>query len=245
VSNQLLQGKTAVITGGGRGIGKVIALVYADHGAEVVVTSRTQAQVDSVAQEIQAKGGRCLPVTADISREDDVARLFEQCRQAFQKVDILVNNAGITLERPFMELSPTDFRNLFEVNVMGTVLCTRAVLPAMLERNSGRIINVASGAGLRGLAGNSAYSVSKAGVVGLTHSLADELQTTGIRVNVICPGPVNTEMLQQSGVKDYVLQAQSTILAPREIAGIALFLASEYSTGMSSQVLVGRLSNRW
>jgi NAD(P)-dependent dehydrogenase (short-subunit alcohol dehydrogenase family) len=245
VSNQLLQGKTAVITGGGRGIGKVIALVYADHGAEVVVTSRTQAQVDSVAQEIQAKGGRCLPVTADISQEDDVARLFEQCRQAFQKVDILVNNAGITLEHPFMELSPTDFRNLFEVNVMGTVLCTRAVLPTMLERNSGRIINVASGAGLRGLAGNSAYSVSKAGVVGLTHSLADELQTTGIRVNVICPGPVDTEMLQQSGVKDYVLQAQSTILAPREIAGIALFLASEYSTGMSSQVLVGRLSNRW
>jgi NAD(P)-dependent dehydrogenase (short-subunit alcohol dehydrogenase family) len=125
------------------------------------------------------------------------------------------------------------------------VYCTRAVLPEMRARREGTIINIGSAAGLRGLPGSSAYSASKAAVIALTQSLGDEVGPDGIRVNVICPGPIKTEMLDQSAVKDFVIQNPNDLLKPDAVAGAALFLASSLSDGMNSQVLVVRTKSRW
>ncbi len=243
--NISLVGKTALITGGGKGIGKSISKTFAKQGANVVITSRTEADVQETAREIDSAGGKCLPVEADVSNQADVNRLVEASRNAFGKVDILVNNAGISKESPFMELSLSDWDEMLNINLMGVVYCTRAVLPEMRARREGAIINIASAAGLRGLPGSSAYSASKAAVIALTQSLGDEVGPDNIRVNVICPGPIKTEMLDQSAVKDFVIQNPNDLLEPDAVAGAALFLASSLSGGMNSQVLVVRTKSRW
>jgi NAD(P)-dependent dehydrogenase (short-subunit alcohol dehydrogenase family) len=243
--NISLVGKTALITGGSKGIGKSIALTFAEQGANVIIASRSEADVQETAQEIYSAGGKCLPVEADVYNQADVNRLLEASRSAFGKVDILVNNAGVSKESPFMELSLSDWDQMLNINLMGVVYCTRAVLPEMRARREGTIINIGSAAGLRGLPGSSAYSASKAAVIALTQSLGDEVGPDGIRVNVICPGPIKTEMLDQSAVKDFVIQNPNDLLKPDAVAGAALFLASSLSDGMNSQVLVVRTKSRW
>jgi NAD(P)-dependent dehydrogenase (short-subunit alcohol dehydrogenase family) len=243
--NISLVGKTALITGGGKGIGKSIALTFAEQGANVVIASRTGANVQEAAREIDSAGGKCLPVEADVSNQADVNRLVEASQSAFGNVDILVNNAGVSKESTFMELSLSDWEEMLNINLMGAVYCTRAVLPEMRERREGAIINIASAAGMRGLPGSSAYSASKAAVIALTQSLGDEVGPDNIRVNVICPGPIKTDMLDQSAVKDFVIQNPNELLEPDAVAGVALFLASSLSGGMNSQVLVVRTKNRW
>ncbi|MBW1961705.1 MAG: SDR family NAD(P)-dependent oxidoreductase [Deltaproteobacteria bacterium] len=240
-----LKNRVALITGSGRGIGKSIALTFAKHGADVIISSRTDSQLQEVAEKARAYGSRCLTVVADISLDSDVKRLFEQSRKQFGKVDILVNNAGISKEQPFMELSMEDWDQIINVNLKAVVRCTRAVLPEMLRRKQGKIINIASAAGLRGLPGSAAYSASKAAVIALSHSLADEVALSGVQVNVICPGPIRTEMLNQSAVKDFILKNPADLLTPEDVAGAALFLASELSGGMNSQVLTVKAVNRW
>ena len=240
-----LDGKVALITGGGRGIGKAIALAFADHGANVIITARTDSQIEKASEEIRRSGQKCLAVKADISKKGEVTHLFEKSRKEFGRIDILVNNAGISKEQPFMDITLEDWDEALNINLMGVVHCTREVLPEMLERKQGKIINVASGAGQRGLQGNSAYSASKAAVIALSHSLAEEVGKSGINVNVICPGPIKTEMLAQSAVKDFILSNPDNLLMPDDVAGAALFLASDLSGGMNSQMLVIRTENRW
>ena len=240
-----LKNKVALITGGGRGIGKSIALAFAENGAQIVISARTDSQIQQVAKEVHKLGQKCLAIKADISKEDEVANLFEQARKEFGHIDILVNNAGISKEQPFMEISLEDWNQVLNINLQGVVLCTRAALPEMLNRKQGKIINIASAAGLRGLPGNTAYSASKAAVIALSHSLADEVGKSGVQVNVICPGPIKTEMLDRSAVKDFILNNPGDLLLPEDVAGAALFLASELSGGMNSQVLVVKTINRW
>jgi NAD(P)-dependent dehydrogenase (short-subunit alcohol dehydrogenase family) len=241
----LLQEKVALITGAGRGIGRAIALAFAAEGADLVLCARTRPPVQAAGEEVRAGGRRCLAVTGDVARAEDVERVVAEAIREFGRIDILVNNAGISRDKPFLETSLPDWHDTFAVNLYGVVYCLRAVLPGMLSRGSGSIINIASGAGQRGLPGNSAYSAAKAAVIALSHALADEVGPQGVRVNVISPGPIKTEMLAASPLQGFLLKGNVRMLPPDDVAGAALFLASDLSGGMSSQVLTIRNTNRW
>lgn len=237
----LLKNKVAVITGGGRGIGRSIGVHFAREGAAVVLIARTTKQINQVALEIENYGCKSLSVTADISNEKEISHTFLQIHKHFGKIDILVNNAGIEFKNPFSEMSMDDWDQTMNINARGTVLCTKAVLPGMMERNEGGIINVASGAGLRGLPGSAAYGASKAAIIALSFSLAEEIRDQGIRVNVICPGLIKTDMMDSSTI----LHKDSNVLLPDDVAGTAVFVASELSGKITGQVFSVRNSNRW
>ena len=241
----LLEGKIALITGGGRGIGKSIALAFAREGADIAITARTDAQIQKVAEEIRSLGRTCITVAADISKDNDVERCFQHALGEFGRVDILVNNAGIAIDGPFIEMKMDDWDRTLNVNLRGAVLCTMVALSDMLKRGEGTIINIASGAGLRGLPGNAAYSASKGGMIAMSQSVAEEVRESGVRINVICPGPIETEMLAQSKLRDFILKNKGNLLPPEDIAGAALYFASDLSGGMNSQVITVRNSNRW
>ena len=241
----LLQEKVALITGAGRGIGKAIALAFAAEGADLVLCARTASQVQAVGDEVRRRGRRCLAGVADVSSAEDVERLVAEALREFGRIDVLVNNAGISRDKSFMETSRAAWDETLGVNLWGVVFFLQAVLPGMLARGSGSIINIASGAGQRGLPGNAAYSAAKAAVIALSHALADEVGTQGVRVNVISPGPIKTEMLAASPLQGFLLKGNVRMLPPEDVAGAALFLASDVSGGMSSQVLTIRNSNRW
>ncbi len=242
---QLLEGKIAVITGGGRGIGKSIALAFAEEGADIAITARTDAQLQEVADEIRSVGRTCLTVAADISVENDIERVFKHVFDEFGRIDVLVNNAGVAIDGSFIEMKMDDWDQTLNVNLRGAVLCAKAALSDMLKRGEGTIINIASAAGLRGLPGNAAYSASKGGMIAMSQAVADEVKESGVRVNVICPGPIETEMLMQSKLKDVILKNKGSLLPPDDIAGAALYLASDLSGGINSQVITVRNTNRW
>lgn len=241
----LLQDKVALVTGAGRGIGKAIALRFAEEGARLILCARTASQLEGTTEAVRATGRACVSEVVDVSREDEVTQLVQTGLARFGQIDILVNNAGISNPKPFLETTIADWEEAIRVNLMGVVLCTRAVLPGMLHRRSGAIINIASAAGLRGLPGSPAYTASKSAVIGLTHALGDEVGEQGIRVNVVCPGPIKTELLDRSPVKDFVLKNTAHLLPPEDAAGTVLYLASSLSGGLNSQVLCLRNSNRW
>ncbi len=206
-----LHGRVALVTGGGRGIGRNIALELAGAGMKVVVTGRTREQIEAVAEET---GGRAL--VGDVSSREDVERWFAEVAD----IDLLVNNAGTSLgERgAAWELDPVDWWHVFEVNVLGVYLCCRAVLPQMLERGGGRIVNVASGAAYLPDTKSTAYSASKAAVHRFSEILADQLRPHGIPVFSISPGLVRTEMTQGAG-DDAPWTAPE--LAPRLVRALA------------------------
>jgi 3-oxoacyl-[acyl-carrier protein] reductase len=241
----LLKGKVALVTGAGRGIGKTIALRFAEEGASLILCARTAAQLQETAQAIERTDRPCLIAAADVAKEEEVRRLAQDGLDRFGQIDILVNNAGISIANPFLDTSNADWDDTINVNLKGVIYCIRAVLPGMLQRGSGVVINIASAAGLRGLPGSSAYTATKAAVIGLTHSLAEEVGPRGIRLNVICPGPIKSEMLDQSPVKDFVLKNKAHLLPPDDVAGTALYLASDLSGGLNSQMICVRNSNRW
>lgn len=240
----MLKDKVAIITGGGRGIGKAIALAFARAGADVAVVSRTRLELEAVASEIHELGRRALVVVADISDPADVSRIVRDTLSEFGQIDILVNNAAVTAPKPVIETPLEDWSRIINVNLTGVFLCAQAVLKPMIDRQEGKIINISSGSGARGSPGNAAYSASKGGVIAFTQALAGEVRELGIQVNVICPGPIKTEMLAfrpQSGSPATALDA----LEPEEVAGAALFLASDYSGRMNAQIIHVRNSDRW
>src|SRR5512136_1720167 len=161
----LLKDKVALVTGASKGIGKAISLAFAAEGANLIVCSRTKSQIEEVAEAIRATGRNCLAAVAAVEREADVTQMVRDGLAHFGKIDILVNNAGISNPKPFLETSMSDWDEALTVNLKGVVLCTRAVLPHMLQRGAGRIINIASAAGVRGLPGSPAYTASKFAVV--------------------------------------------------------------------------------
>lgn len=225
-----LTGKTAIVTGGGKGIGKAIALALANEGAKLVVVARTQADIEEVAQQIRASGGDAIAVKADVSNEEDVARMAGEATRRFQRLDILVNNAAITLPyRRLLEVTIADWNRVLAVNLTSAFLTMKAVLPGMIARRSGKIINIGSVGAKHGAAGRSAYRAAKSALINLTESVAAEVKEFCIDVNAICPGPTDTPM--QREIRHGRLPAG--LLRPEEVAAVAVFLASEQASGIT------------
>jgi NAD(P)-dependent dehydrogenase (short-subunit alcohol dehydrogenase family) len=250
----LLQDRMAIVTGGGRGIGRAIALRFAAEGARVFVTARTGAEVEAVVREIQAAGGQAAFVAADVGRAADCRKIIDAARQAFGAVHILVNNAGIYGPvLPAEEITPEEWDEVMAVNLRGPFLLARLVLPEMYKQGSGSMINVVSIAAKAALAMNGPYAASKTGLIGLTRTLAAEGGRKGVRVNAISPGPVpETKMSQELGnalAKHFQMDPAAllenlnkNILQGRpqtadEIAAAALFLASDQSSAITGQAL--------
>jgi 3-oxoacyl-[acyl-carrier protein] reductase len=207
-----LKNKNALITGAGKGIGKAIALALAKEGANIILVARTQEEIDSVAAKVRSLRVKALAITADVADINSVNAAVAKALAEFGTIDILINNAGIAAFGKFLELEPTDWERIIQVNLMGTYYVTRAVLPNMIERQTGDIINISSTAGLSGNALTSAYSASKFAVLGLTESLMQEVRKHNIRVTALTPSTVATDMAKElkltDGNPDKVMQAE-------------------------------------
>ena len=207
-----LKNKNALITGAGKGIGKAIALALAKEGVNVILLARTQEEIDSVAAKVRSLRVKALAITADVADINSVNAAVEKALAEFGTIDILINNAGIAAFGKFLELEPTDWERIIQVNLMGTYYVTRAVLPNMIERQTGEVINISSTAGLSGNALTSAYSASKFAVLGLTESLMQEVRKHNIRVTALTPSTVATDMAKElnltDGNPDKVMQAE-------------------------------------
>ena len=237
-----LDGQTALVTGGGRGIGRAIALALGDAGAEVVVNySSSAAAAEEVVTTIKAAGGQAYALQANVSVEEDVDGLIKTVLERSGRLDVLVNNAGITRDGLLMRMKTTDWQSVIDLNLSGVFLCTRAVARPMLKQKSGRIINITSVVGLMGNAGQANYAAAKAGVIGLTRSTAKELASRGITVNAVAPGFIATDMTKDldadSILKDIPL---GTFGTQEQVAGAVRFLAADsaaaYITGQVLQV---------
>lgn len=197
-----LKNKNALITGAGKGIGKAVAIALAKEGVNVILLARTQADLDEVAKEVNTLGVKSLALTADVADINSVNSAVEKALADFKTVDILINNAGIAAFGNFLELEPAAWERIIQVNLMGTYYVTRAVLPNMIERQTGDIINISSTAGLSGNALTSAYSASKFAVLGLTESLMQEVRKHNIRVTALTPSTVATDMAKDLKLTD-------------------------------------------
>lgn len=214
-----LDGRTAVVTGGGRGIGRNVALRLADEGVNIVLAARSEDEIVEVAEAAREREGKAIAIPTDVTDTDDVGVLFERAQDAFGQVDLLVNNAGTSAHGNMWELSDEEWTRVIDVNLNGTFRCTREALNSgMRERGEGTIVNMGSLTGKIGFAGTSSYGASKHGIQGLTNTLAKELKDTDIRVSTICPGQVATEMTDDIEEVDR--------LHPDDIADIVIFLAT-------------------
>ncbi|MGZ9676529.1 3-ketoacyl-ACP reductase [Flavobacterium sp. GNP001] len=207
-----LKNKNALVTGAGKGIGKAIALALAKEGVNVILVARTQEEIDSVAAKVRSLRVKALAVTADVADINSVNAAVEKALSEFGAIDILINNAGIASFGKFLELEPTDWERIIQVNLMGPYYVTRAVVPNMIEKQTGDIINISSTAGLAGNAMTSAYSASKFALLGLTDSLMQEMRKHNIRVTALTPSTVATDMAKElkltDGNPDKVMQAE-------------------------------------
>lgn len=197
-----LKNKNALITGAGKGIGKAIAIALAKEGVNVILVSRTQTDVDQLAIETSNLGVKSLALSADVSEINSINKAVEKALAEFKTIDILINNAGIASFGKFLELEPEAWEKIIKVNLMGTYYATRAVIPNMIERQTGDIINISSTAGLNGNALTSAYSASKFAVLGLTDSLMQEMRKHNIRVTALTPSTVATDMAKDLNLTD-------------------------------------------
>ncbi|MGB3682178.1 MAG: 3-oxoacyl-[acyl-carrier-protein] reductase [Rubrobacteraceae bacterium] len=238
------EGRVAVVTGGGRGIGRAIAVRLANEGAKVAISYRSnEEEAGKTAGLIRDAGAECETFKGDVASSDDVKALFEAVGESFGGVDILVNNAGVTRDNIMLRMKEDEFDDVIQTNLKGTYLCTRAVLRGMVRARWGRIVNVSSVVGLIGNAGQANYAASKAGIIGLTKSVAREVAPRGITVNAVAPGYVETELTGglPEEVKDQI-RAQTPagrIGEPEEIAEVVAFLAGEgagYVTGQTIAV---------
>ena len=248
-----LDGKVSIVTGGGRGIGRVIALRFATEGAAVVVSGTTKEPLDQVAQEIVERAGRALGVVSDVADEADVERLVAATLDEFGRIDILVNNAGIAGPTALAtDVTREDWDRTLAVNLTGAFLCAKHVLPHMIKQRGGRIINITSIAGLRGYAWRSPYSASKWAMIGLTQTLAEEAGRYDITVNAIAPGPVRGPRIEsvirnraaqlnrsfEDVERDYVEPtALKRMVEEEDIAAMAVFLASEEGRNITGDTL--------
>ncbi|WP_026713343.1 3-ketoacyl-ACP reductase [Flavobacterium daejeonense] len=197
-----LKNKNALITGAGKGIGKAIALALAKEGVNVILMARTQEEIDNVAAKARSLRVKTLALTADVADMDSVNAAVEKALADFKTIDILINNAGIAAFGKFLELEPANWERIIKVNLIGTYYTTRAVVPNMIERQTGDIINISSTAGLAGNAMTSAYSASKFAVLGLTDSLMQEMRKHNIRVTALTPSTVATDMAKDLNLTD-------------------------------------------
>ncbi len=238
------EGRVAVVTGGGRGIGRAVAVRLANEGANVAISYRSNdTAAEEVAEEVRAAGAECVIFKGDVASTEDIDALFKGVGEAFGPVEILVNNAGLTRDNLMMRMKESEFDEVLSTNLKGTYLCTRAALRPMIKARWGRIVNVSSVVGLVGNAGQANYAASKAGIIGFTKSVAREVAQRGITANVVAPGYVETELTSSLSeeVKD---QIRDQVPAGRfaeaeEVAEVVAFLAGEgagYITGQTVAV---------
>ncbi len=211
-----LKGKIAVVTGASRGIGESIANSLADAGATVVLAARDANRLETVRESIKTRGGQAVAILTDVRSADSVAELAVQVEQQFGGADILINNAGYGVFAKVLDMKLEDFDGMFDVNVRGVFLCTKAFLPGMIKRHGGQIVNIASLASKNSFVGGAAYSATKFALLGFARSLMLEVRDYNIRVVTICPGAVNTEF------SDHAKDAH-TIIQPEDIAETTLF----------------------
>ncbi len=243
-----LKGKVAIVTGAGKGIGKAVALAFAREGAHVVVVSRTFSEIKDVAAQIATMGKRTLPLKVDVSRRSDVLKMVNSTVARFGRIDVLVNNAGVL--GPVGSLAENDvggWVTTIEVNLIGTFLCCREVLPTMMKQCSGKIINLSGGGATSPRPRFSAYASSKTAVVRLTETLAEEVKEFNIQVNAIAPGVVDTRMHDQvlaageAAGKKAIEESQkvkATGGTPLKLpVELAIFLASDASNGLTGKLL--------
>jgi 3-hydroxybutyrate dehydrogenase len=248
-----LTGRRAVITGGGRGIGAAVAEALVSRGAAVVVSARSTDEIEAVAAGLREQGGQAWAVGCDVSDPEQISALAREASEKMGGVDILVNNAGIARSAPLKSLTLDEWNRILTVNATGVFLCTQAVLPQMVERGWGRVVNIASIAGKMGAPYIAAYSASKHAVIGFTRSVAMEVATTGVTVNAVCPGYVDTPMTEAS-VSNIVaktghpaeavmknlrsMSPQNRLMEPEEVAYMVAGLCDERSRGVTGQALV-------
>ena len=235
-----LDGKTAIVTGGTRGIGAAVAALLAEHGAAVVVSGRDAARLQNAVQELEERGASVHGVVADAAKREDADRLVEAAKERYGRLDLLVNNAGITRDGLLIRMKDDDWDRVMEVNLRGAFLMTRAAAKLMVRQRSGRIINIASTAGAMGNPGQANYSAAKAGLIGFTKATARELAHWGILVNAVAPGLIETDMAAAIPAEAReALLAQvplKRIGSAREVAEMVGFLAGDGAAYVTGQV---------
>lgn len=236
-----MQGRIAFVTGASRGIGRACALKLAEAGARVVLAARDLERLSQVAEEIRSSGGQVYVVTVDMGSEESIRNAFKKTFDEFGPVDILVNNAGITRDGLAMRMKPADWEDVLRVNLTGAFLACQQVIPHMLRQRWGRIINITSVVGEAGNAGQANYVSSKAGLIGLTKSLAQELGSRNITVNAVAPGFIETDMT--AGLRDDLKQKMLAAIPlgrfgkPEDVAYAVRFLASDEASYITGHVL--------
>ena len=234
--------KTAVVTGGSRGLGRAICLELAQGGANVVLCyAGNEAAANETVAACESLGAKAVAIRCDVSKEDEVKALMDAALKTFGRIDILVNNAGITRDGLLMMMKPEDFDAVIAANLRGAFLCMKAVARQMVKQRYGRIVNLSSVVGLHGNAGQVNYAASKAGVIGMTKSLAKELASRGVTVNAVAPGFIATDMTaaMTDAAKEATLAAipMSRLGAPEDVARAVAFLASDEAAYITGQVL--------
>jgi len=239
-----LDGKVAIVTGASRGLGKAMALALAEAGADLVLVSRSRADLETTAKAIEALGRRTLVIPIDISAFHDAQAVAQETLATFNQIDILVNNAGVAVVKPLVELAPEEWERVLATNLTGTYNLCRAVGPHLIRQGAGKVINIASVLGLTGLPGYAAYSASKGGIIALTRVLAVEWARFNVQVNCIAPGwfvtPMNERAFADEKIRERLLRnvpARRTG-RPEELGPLAVYLASAASDYMTGEVIV-------
>jgi 3-oxoacyl-[acyl-carrier protein] reductase len=236
-----LTGKVALVTGAGRGIGKAVAVAFAQAGADVACVSRTEANAQQIATEIQGLGRKSQAYAVDVSQANAVSEACDKIVKDFGKVDFLINNAGVTRDGLLMRMSEEDWNTVINTNLSAAFFFTKALSRSMLKQRAGKIINITSIIGLIGNAGQANYAASKAGLIGLTKSVAREFASRGITCNAIAPGFIETDMTKELNDEVRKKLLENVPLArlgkPEDVAVVALFLASPAADYITGQVL--------
>lgn len=236
-----LKGKVALVTGGAQGIGREIALAFAEAGCDMVLCDVNEDTLTKTAAEIEEKGVQALPVKADVTSTEDVENVISKSLDKYNRIDILINNAGITRDNLMMRMSEDDWDLVLKVNLKGVFLFSKAICRPMMKQRCGRIINIASIIGLMGNAGQANYAAAKGGVIALTKTTAKELAKRNITCNAIAPGFIQTAMTDK--LSEEVRESMQKLIPlarlgqPKDIANAALFLASDEASYITGQVL--------